>query len=137
MSYQDILHAQLRADEGVKDRPYRDSVGKLTIGVGRNLDDIGLSQDEISYLLENDIRRAELAAKDLFPTFDQLSDNRKAVLVSMAFNVGKQGLSGFAKLRAAIAAGDFTQAAVEMMNSRWSTQVGRRADRLSKLMREG
>lgn len=137
MSYLDQIADQLRADEGVREKPYRDTVGKLTIGCGRNLDDIGLSQDEISFLLDNDIKRAEATARTLFPTFDQLSDNRKVVLVSMAFNVGQQGLAGFAKLRAAVAAGDFSQAAVEMMNSRWSTQVGRRADRLAKMMRDG
>lgn len=55
MSYRDILRPQLRIDEGVREFPYTDTVGKLSIGVGRNLDDVGLRPDEIALMLENDI----------------------------------------------------------------------------------
>lgn len=137
MSYHDIVKAQLKVDEGVKPKPYRDTVGKLTIGCGRNLDDVGLRADEIDYLLENDIVVAEADARDLFPGFEGLSDNRKAVLVNMAFNLGRERLAQFRKLRRAVEELDFDQAYVEMVSSLWADQVGPRATRLSKQMKEG
>jgi lysozyme len=137
MSYLDIVRAQLRIDEGVKNFPYRDTVGKLTVGCGRNLDDVGLSQDEINYLLDNDILRAEIEARKLIPSFDRLSPNRKAVVVNMAFNLGATRLAGFRNFRAAVEAGAWEQAAAEMIDSAWRHQVGDRALRLSMQMREG
>lgn len=137
MSYLDTVQAQLRIDEATREKPYRDSVGKLTIGVGRNLDDVGLSPDEINYLLANDIKVADRDARALFPSFDDLSDNRKAALVNMAFNLGYARLGAFVGLRAAVAASDFLQASAHMLNSKWATQVGNRAERLAKVMREG
>ena len=137
MSHLDIVRAQLRIDEGVRDKPYRDSVGKLTIGVGRNLDDKGLSPYEINVLLGNDITEAEADAKALFPCFDRLSDNRKAVLVNMSFNLGRSRLSEFKRFIAAVEAGAWEQAAAEALDSRWAEQVGIRAKRLAQQMREG
>ena len=137
MSYLDITRAQLMADEGNKRFPYRCTAGKLTIGVGRNLDDVGISDDEIKYLLNNDIYRAEIAARTLFPSFDSLSDARKAVLINMAFNLGQTRLAGFKRLREAVEAKAWEQAAVEMLDSKWAVQVGQRAQRLAQQMRQG
>lgn len=137
MTYRDIVKAQLKVDEGVRLKPYKDTVGKLTIGCGRNLDDVGISYAESDFLLENDIVAAETAARGLFPTFESLSDNRKAVLVNIAFNIGQTRLAKFKKLRKAIAEGDFQLAAVELGNSLWASQVGPRATRLIKLMEVG
>lgn len=137
MTYRDIARAQLRVDEGVKSKPYRDTVGKLTIGCGRNLDDVGLSDDEIGLLLENDINRADETARKLFPGFDSLSDARKAVLVNMAFNLGETRLALFRKFKRAILEEDYEQASVEMLTSLWADQVGQRAFRLAKQMRDG
>lgn len=137
MSHLDIARAQLRVDEGVKSKPYRDTVGKWTIGCGRNLDDVGLSPEEIDFLLDNDINRAEADAKDLFPTFDLLSDVRKAVLINLSFNIGKVRLAQFKKLRKAVTSEDYEQASVEMLTSLWADQVGQRANRLAKQMRDG
>jgi lysozyme len=137
MTYRDILRPQLKIDEAVKVKPYRDTMGKLTIGVGRNLDDVGLRADEVEYLLDNDINAAETSAKAVFPSFDSLSDNRKAVIVNMAFNVGRVGLAGFVKFRQAVEAKDFDRASREMLDSQWSRQVGNRAVRLATMMRQG
>ena len=137
MGHREIVRAQLKLDEGVKAKPYKDTVGKLTVGVGRNLDDVGLRTDEINYLLDNDIQQAEADAKTLFTNFDALSDARKAVLVNMSFNLGLSRLSGFKNFKAAVEAGAFEQAAVEMLSSKWAEQVGARATRLAKAMREG
>lgn len=137
MSYLEIVKTQLRIDEGDRSKPYRDTVGKTTIGVGRNLDDVGLREDEISLMLNNDVAVAEIACDGLFPSFKTLSDNRKAVLINLAFNIGMERLAGFHDMRNAIAAGEFDKAADAMMDSRWAQQVGDRAVRLEKLMRDG
>jgi len=137
VSYLDICQQQLPIDEGVRGKPYRDTVGKWTIGIGRNLDDIGVSEDEIALMLKNDIARAAKAAKQLVPSFDTLTENRKAVLVNLAFNIGPIRLSGFIKMLSAIADQNYDEAAEEMLASKWASQVGQRAIRLSKQMREG
>lgn len=137
MDHRDIVRAQLRVDEDVRAKPYKCTAGKLTIGVGRNLDDKGLRPDEIALLLENDIVEAEADCKVLFANFEELSANRRAVLVNMAFNLGRERLAGFKNLRAAVLAGNFVKAADEMLDSSWAAQVGIRAQRLAKQMREG
>lgn len=137
MSHRDIVRAQLRIDEDVRLKPYRDSVGKLTIGVGRNLDDKGLRPDEVNLMLDNDIIEAEADCRVLFENFDGLSDNRKAVLVNMAFNLGRTRLLDFKNFRAAVNARNYMVAAEEMLNSKWASQVGMRAVRLSTQMRDG
>ena len=140
MSHRDIVRAQLRVDEGTVEHAYTDSEGYLTIGVGRLIDKrIGghLRPDEIALLLENDIDRAEADAKVLFPGFERLSDARKAVVVNMAFNLGRVRLAGFRRFRAAVKAGAWEQASAEMLDSRWAEQVGQRAQRLSEQMKEG
>lgn len=137
MTYRDIVRVQLKVDEGVRVKPYRDTVGKLTIGVGRNLDDVGVSAKELEFLLDNDIDAAERTARVLFTAFDDLSDARKAVLVNMAFNLGQARLSGFSKFRAAVERKDFDTASREMLNSGWATQVGSRATRLAAQMSAG
>lgn len=140
MSHRDIVRAQLRIDEGCVEHAYTDSEGYLTIGVGRLIDARRggkLRPDEISLMLENDITEAEADAKVLFPSFPGLSENRQAVLVNMAFNLGQKRLAEFKRFRDAIEAGAWEQAAAEMLDSRWAEQVGSRAQRLAKQMREG
>lgn len=131
------LQSQLSIDEGNKSKPYTDTVGKLTIGVGRNLTDRGLSADEVNYLLSNDINIATQDAKKLVPGFDKLDDVRQEVLVNMAFNLGLARLGGFKKFLSAVNAGNFAKASVEMLDSVWAKQVGARAIRLSNAMRTG
>ena len=130
------LHSELIYDEGISLKPYRDSVGKLTIGVGRNLDDKGISDDEAMYLLDNDINEALRDART-FVWFDDLTDARQRVVVNMIFNLGLTRFSNFKKTIHHIAAGEYDKAAVEMLDSRWARQVGSRAKRLAKMMKEG
>ncbi len=137
MSYRKILAPQLVIDEGKKSKPYRCTAGKLTIGVGRNLDDVGLSDDEIAYLLNNDIDRAEAGARRLVPGFDKLSDVRKAVVVNMTFNLGESRFKQFIGTLGAINKGDWMGAAAGMRNSLWYKQVGARAERLAQAMERG
>lgn len=131
------LYDRLNKDEGRAKRPYRCTAGKLSIGVGRNLDDRGLREDEIDLMLKNDVLEAIGDCRRLFRNFDQLVDARQEVLVNMMFNLGFTRFSGFRKMRDAIHAGDWKEAARQMMDSKWADQVGPRADRLEKAMRTG
>src|SRR5581483_11317979 len=136
MIYRDIAKAQIQVDERRKDKFYMDSLGVPSIGIGRNLRDVGLRPDEIDYLFENDLTAAEAVARGLVPSFDHLSDNRKAVLLNLAFNLGNR-LAEFVKFRKAVQEENFDVAASELLSSRWSIQVGVRATRLAKQMRDG
>lgn len=131
------LIAHLRAHEGVRAKPYTDTVGKLSIGVGRNLTDNGLSQEEIDYLLANDIAKAEQEARALVPSLDSLDPVRKEVLIEMAFNMGRPRLAGFKNMLSAVGRKDFARAAAEMLDSRWAVQVGNRAKVLANAMELG
>lgn len=129
---------QLLRHEGLKLKPYHCPAGKLTIGVGRNLETNGISQKEAFVLLENDILRCESELLDEVPDiYSGLNDIRKSILINMCFNLGITGLLGFKNTLAFIGAGDFERAANGMLASRWAKQVGRRAVELSELMRKG
>ena len=131
------LWAQLTAHEGVRLKPYRDTVGKLTIGVGRNLDDVGLRSIEAMFLFCCDVAAVEQALDARLPWWRTLDASRRAVLVDMGFNMGAAGLCGFGDMLAAAQAGRFGDAAEAMLRSRWAGQVGRRAATLSRMMRTG
>jgi len=129
---------QLLRHEGLKLKPYRCPAGKLTIGVGRNLEDRGITQKEAFVMLENDILRCESELMDELPeVYTGLNETRKSVLLNMCFNLGISGLLGFKNTLAFIGAGDFERAANGMLASKWAKQVGRRAIELSELMRKG
>jgi len=117
-------------------RPYRDSVGKLTIGYGHNLDDRGLDGDVVEHQLRNDINLAMAECKGL-DVWDGLDDARRMVLVDMCFNMGLSRLKTFKKMFAALRLRDYKLAATEMLDSKWAKQVGRRARKLSRIMRDG
>lgn len=131
------LREQLILDEGLRLLPYTDTVGKLTIGVGRNLADGGITRDEAMYLLDNDIKLAVNRLDDSLAWWRTLSDVRQNVLLNMCFNMGLNRLLGFKKALAAMQAGNFEEAANEMQSSAWSNQVGPRAQRLVQSMRSG
>jgi len=132
------LRALLEGHEGRRAFPYSDTVGKLTIGVGRNLTDRGLSGDEIDLLLTNDIAIAVEVCRDIFgPGFAEFSTPRQHALISMAFNMGGPRFAAFRRMRRAIAAGDWTLAAHEALDSRWAAQTGRRADHIAAILRAG
>jgi lysozyme len=131
------LADQLRRDEGTRLHPYKDTVGKLTIGTGRNLDDVGISQDEADLMLANDIKVATIRLESTFPWTVGLDDVRKSVLVNMTFNMGIGGLAQFKDTLRKVQAGDYAGAAQAMLDSGWAKQVGPRAQRLSIQMEGG
>ena len=130
------IEDQLILHEGLRLKPYRCTAGKLTIGVGRNLEDKGISHDEAMLLLRNDI--AEVTAQlERFDWFRALGPVRRKVLIDMCFNLGMAGLLGFQKMIEALNRADYEAAADEMVYSRWYRQVGERGRRLERMMRTG
>ncbi|MGR6873076.1 glycoside hydrolase family protein [Pseudomonas sp. HK3] len=134
---QEKLKKQLTRHEGLELRLYKCTEGKQTIGIGRNLDDLGISEDEAMYMLDNDLARIEVELEKNIPVLSGLSDNRKIVLMNMAFNLGISRLLQFKNMLAALAQHDYKTASAEMLNSRWSKQVGSRANELSEMMLVG
>lgn len=129
------LREQLTRDEGLRLRPYRDTTGHLTIGVGRNLDR-GISVAEAGVLLDDDVADVT-AALEKFSWYVALDDVRKWTITNMAFNLGVAGVLKFTVMVAAVKRSDWAAAADAMLASRWRKQVGRRAERLARQMREG
>ena len=131
------LKDQLIFHEGLRLKPYHCSAKKLTIGVGRNLDDVGITEEEALVLLVNDTARVIGELDRNIPTFTHLDEIRKRVLVDMGFNLGISRLLLFRRMLAALEQGDYQKAAVEMMDSKWANQVGSRAERLKHMMNTG
>lgn len=148
------LRAQLRRNEDDRLTVYRCTAGKLSIGVGRNLDDCGISAAETrrlgitvasciahgitsaqsAALLENDIDRTVADLDSALPWWRTLSDVRQRVLIDMCFNMGLAKLLGFRRMLAAARAGRWGDAVAEMVDSDWHRQVGGRALRLEAMM---
>jgi len=141
MTWRDKAKAQLRSDEGERFKLYRCTAGKLTIGVGHNIEDRGVSKQVSELMLEEDLSQAVQDAVYLFPGFNprvDFTDNRKAALVNMAFQLGRDRLSGFARMRAAVAAGDWEAAADHALDSKWAKEdTPERAKRVAAALREG
>lgn len=128
---------QLRLHEGERLKPYRCTAGKLTIGVGRNLEDRGITAEESAYLLNNDIEREWKNLTAALPWVTGLNDVRQRVLLDMSFNLGIAGLLQFKNTLATIKAGQYNKAGDMMLDSLWAKQVGGRATRLAQMMRTG
>ena len=132
------LEDQLIRHEGLVLSMYKDSVGVLTIGVGRNLEHVGLrSEAEARYLLRSDIVAIRAELERAIPWINDLSEKRQHVLMDMSFNLGVTGLMKFEKTLRHVANGNYAAASVEMLRSRWARQVGQRSVKLSEMMARG
>ncbi len=137
----------LKRDESVRRKPYLDCCGKywrdctctvkgkLTIGVGRNLDDVGISDDESNLMENNDLAKVRAQLVEHLPWIKNLSAARQSVFENMAFNMGVAGLLRFNVTLAFAQAGNFNAAAEAMLQSTWANQVGARAQRLSQQLK--
>ena len=128
---------RIKTHEGFRSKPYLCSKGKLTIGFGRNLESKGLSQKEAETLLLNDVDEAIDTLEKTFPFFKSLNQTRQEVLTEMCFNLGLAGLKKFQKMIQALDEKNYVLASQEMMKSAWATQVKKRAQTLSQLMKTG
>lgn len=134
------LTQQLIRDEGRCRSAYKDHLGYLTIGVGRLIDDRkggGLRDDEIDYLLRNDITDRIDALTRALPWFQDLDDARKGVLLNMSFQLGVDGLLAFKTTLEHVKFGRYATAAQSMLASKWATQTPERAHRLSEQLAHG
>ena len=130
-----IVAADLRVDEDKRLKLYRCTKGKLSIGVGRNLEDCGISDDEAEYMLSNDLRRCVVELDRAMPWWRDLSVSQQRGLLNMAFNMGLPKLQEFKLMLKALKAHDGQTAAAQALNSLWSKQVGARANRVAQLLR--
>lgn len=155
----DEIINQLMKHEGIVLTPYDDSIGVKTIGIGRNLVSSGIAPFELEmlgfsptteattilkitsgdaeWLCRNDIFRCEKELLIFYPKALTLSKNRQLVLIDMLFNLGQTRLLKFVKFFKFLTIDDYHRAADEMLNSKWARQVGKRAETLASMMREG
>lgn len=132
------LKNSLKIHEGVRLFPYVDSVGKVTLGCGRNLTDVGITLDEADYLLDNDIKHVlDQVQKEDWWIFVKDNDVRARAMTELAFNVGIYGLRTFKDAIACLKAFDFSGAARNFMDSKWAVQVGNRAVTLCQMIETG
>lgn len=130
----------LRGDEGEVLTEYKDHLGYSTIGVGRLIDKRkggGISKEESAFLLANDIMRFSKELDTRLPWWKSLDDARRGVLLSMAFQMGADGLLGFKNTLEAVRLGQYDKAADGMLHSMWAKQTPERAGRMSEQMRTG
>lgn len=134
------LIKMLKRHEGVKSHAYRCSENFITVGVGRNIDSdggLGLSEDEIDYLLANDIRRCRAELEEGFDWFGELDGIRQDALIDFNFNVGLTTFLKFKKFIAAMKKNDWPTAAKELLSSKYAKQVGARADEIAAMITSG
>ena len=134
---------QLRRHEGLRLKPYHCSENFLSLGYGRNLETNGISEAEAEFMLMNDLLACESELKDE-GWYNQLDETRRAVVLNMAFNLGKPKLMQFKKFIGALSDDDYETASKEMVTgsdgvspSKWASQVGKRAYELADQMRTG
>tara|TARA_R110000803_G_scaffold54423_1_gene111139 strand:+ start:119 stop:532 length:414 start_codon:yes stop_codon:yes gene_type:complete len=135
-----MIIEMLRKHEGVEKYAYKCTADKVTIGVGRNIDKsggMGLSDDEIDYLLSNDIKRVSAELIRAFPWYSELDEVRKDAMIDMCFNMGLPRLSKFKNSLAAMKNGDYDIAALEFLDSNWAKQVGSRSITITDMIRSG
>ncbi len=131
------IESQLIRHEGFENRMYFCSMGKPTIGVGRNLESYGLSEEEIYFMLRNDIKKCIQDLGSLFRNFDDFDDILQHALIDMRFNLGYSGFRGFRKMIKAIRENDLDEAAEEAIDSRWYCQVKERGKTIVSMIRGG
>ena len=140
MNKMDRLIEQLKRHEGVETHAYKCSSGKLTIGVGRNIDPeggIGLTMDEIEYLLSNDILRCIKELSTEYPWFGDLDEVRQEAIINIFLNLGATKFRLFKRALSAMEEGDYETASTEFLDSLWAKQVGGRALELTDIIRSG
>jgi len=141
----DELKKEIEADEGVKYEIYLDHLGYPTVGCGHLIQpgdeeygkEVGttITEARCSTLFASDIDGVLADCGRLYATFSDLPEEAQKIIANMMFNMGLTRLSKFKKMKAAIEKGDFKEAANQMHNSKWRTQVPNRAERLINRMR--
>ncbi len=128
-----IAKETLKRHEGFSGVPYRCSENRITLGYGRNLEAKPLTEKEALYLLENDIVEC-LQDLTTFSFWAKLSDTQQAGLINLRFNLGAAGFRTFKMMIKALEIGDYTEAAYQILHSKYHDQVGRRAEEVAKMV---
>ena len=131
------MFRQLVRHEGLRLKPYADTVGKITIGVGRNLTDNGISELEAEGMCIRDMADVDADLDRNIAWWREMTPDRQMVFVDMCFNLGWPRFARFRFMLSSAEEGDYATAAAEMLDSRWAQQVGTRADVLAAMMRDG
>jgi len=132
------LQRLLIKHEALRLKPYEDFLTEdITIGVGRNLDSLGITEEEALYLLNNDIERCDKELLYNFKWYPDLCRVRQDAMINLCFNLGITRLKTFKKALSAMKAGDYNLAADEFLDSKWADQVGYRALEISDMIRTG
>lgn len=130
------LRKDLIAEEGLRLKPYLCPAGKLTLGVGRNLDDVGITEDEAMMMLDNDIERVKGQLAKALPWLETKPQGVQRAIANMAFQMGLGGVLKFQKMLAALQARDYNAARREALDSAWAKQTPQRAGRVTDLFKE-
>ena len=131
------MHDELVRDEGRRHLPYHDTAARLSIGIGRNLTDKGITDAEIDFMFEHDLSDAADDLDRNIAWWRSLDAVRQRVMLNMTYNMGWPSFSMFARFFSAMRQSRWDDAAIEMISSRWATQVGDRAKRLEQMVRTG
>ena len=133
------MKATLKRHEGFRSKAYADPVGVMTIGYGRNLEAVGITEAEAEILLENDIAEAAASGRKIFGSapWEAFGSIRQEAIANMLFNLGEPRFLTFKRAIAALTVADYPRAAVEMLDSRWAVQVGSRAQELAAMIDAG
>ncbi len=123
----DLLKKRLVDFEGLVLKPYHCSQNYLSIGVGRNVDSNGITEEEAMYLLDNDIHKVIEQLDKQWEVWRTFPDAAKYVCIDVAFNMGINTWMSFRKTRAYMELGEWEKAASEILDSKYAEQVGRRA----------
>ncbi len=131
------IRALLKHHEGFSPTAYQDTVGKTTVGYGRNIMDNGLSASECLLLLDDDIVFHYQQLSNLLHNWDELNEARQTALISMSYNLGFIGFKKFENMIHFLNEKDFEMAATAMLESKWAEQVGKRAMDLARIIESG
>lgn len=138
MNIQDAMQ-MTKNFEGLRLKPYKCPAGKLSIGYGRNLEDVGISKEEADYLFMNDYNNAIVNLKALLVSnginYEDVRKGTFYALTDMMFNMGYNRLSKFKNLLRELKKGSYEGVVREMKNSKWYTQVGNRGKKLIELVK--
>lgn len=124
------LMRTLERHEGFRSDPYRCTSGKLTIGIGWNIEDVPMRYSEARFRLRNDVDECVDDLRKLLKNFDDLPEMIQEVLVNMRFQLGGGGLRGFSNMLGAVRGWDFERMKKEMKDSAWYRQTTNRAEEL-------
>ncbi len=131
------LKSDLKRDEGIRLKPYLDTVGRSTIGIGRNISDNGISIAEADFMLDNDISGVISTLDRAFPWWKTMSEARQRALANLCFNLGFSRLLGFRNMINALQKQEWQRAHDEALDSDWAREVGDRSQRIALQLLNG